>query len=55
MSPPFIPPKGGKDKKQQLVPAVYIVGDGCVAISGRTVWKEAMSSYPTCFFSFFHT
>jgi len=54
MSLPFIPPKGGKGQKTRAVPAVYVVNDGCVAISGRAVWKEAMSSYPTCFISFFH-
>ncbi len=52
MSPPFIPPMGGNDEKAVAVPAVS-QGDGCLAISGRAVWKEAMSSYPTCFFLIF--
>ena len=30
-------PKGGKDKKSRAVAAVYVVIDGCVAISGRAV------------------
>jgi len=54
MSLPFTPPKGRQDKKTRAVTAVYGVNDGCLAISERTVWREAMSSYPTCFFSFFH-
>jgi hypothetical protein len=54
MSPPFTPPKGRKDKKARAGFAVYVVIDAYLAIWERTVCKEAMSSYPTCFISSFH-
>jgi hypothetical protein len=46
MSPPFILPKGRKDKKTRADFAIYVVIDACLAIWERTVCKEAMSSYP---------
>jgi hypothetical protein len=54
--PAFYPiQRGEKDKKSRAIFAVYVVIDGWVAISGRTVWRKVMSSYTTCFLSFFHT
>ena len=55
MSPPFIPTKGAERIKAIGVSCCLCSKGGCPAISGRGVKKGAMSSFPTCFFSFFHT